>query len=114
MVGLISIKYTSKTDTLLIKNGFKLSTSTSALLALTTGITVADPDSSTIKPHTEIGLEQFITTVRDYIEALKSYLNDILPSYIIPTIWVVFKDILLDPSGKTSCRQLDDWLSRMD
>jgi non-ribosomal peptide synthase protein (TIGR01720 family) len=114
LVGLISVKYTSETDTHLAENGFRLSVSASASSALTTGVTFADSDSSTTRPHAEIGLEQLTTTVRDYVEALKSYLDDVLPSYMIPTIWVVLKDIPLDPSGKTSRRQLDDWLSRMD
>ena len=33
---------------------------------------------------------------------------------MIPTICVVLKDIPLDPSGKNSRRQLDDWLSRVN
>ena len=114
LVGLISVKYTSESDTLLAKNGFKLCANSSTSSALTTGVTFADSDSSTTNLHAQISLEQLNTTVRDYVEALKSYLGDVLPSYMIPTIWVVLKDIPLDSSGKTSRRQLDDWLSRMD
>ncbi|KAF2752945.1 hypothetical protein EJ05DRAFT_480791 [Pseudovirgaria hyperparasitica] len=33
---------------------------------------------------------------------------------MIPTIWIVLKGIPLDSSGKTSRRQLDYWISRMD
>ena len=114
LVGLISAKHIGETDTLLAKNCFRLSASSSASSTLTTSVTFADSDSSTIKSHAQIGLEQLTATVRGYVEALKSYLEDVLPSYMIPAIWVVLKDIPLDPSGKSSRRQLYDWLSRMD
>jgi len=100
LIGLISVKHTSETYILLANNDFRLSASASVSSALTTGVTFADLDSSTTKPYAEIGLEQLTTIVRDYIKALKSYLDDVLPSYIIPTIWVVLKNIPLDPSGK--------------
>ncbi|KAL8800466.1 MAG: hypothetical protein Q9182_005178 [Xanthomendoza sp. 2 TL-2023] len=117
LVGLISVKHTSETGAILVKNGFILSLSASASSALTTGVTFADSDSSTAEAHAgnaEICLEQLATTVSDCVEALKSYLDNVLPFYMVPTIWVVLKDIPLDPSGKTSRRQLADWLSSMD
>ena len=114
LVGLLSVKHTSETDTLLAENSLRLSASASTSSAVTTGITFADSGSSTTEPPAEIALERLTTTVRDYVEALKSYFDDVLASYMIPTIWVVLKDIPLDPSGKTSRRQLNDWLSRMN
>ena len=76
LVGLISVKYTSETDTLLAKNRSRIGATTSSSSALTTGVMSADSNSLITKPHAEIGVEQLMTTIRDYIEALKSYHDD--------------------------------------
>lgn len=49
-----------------------------------------------------------------HIEALQSLLNDSLPAYMVPSIWVAVKSIPLSTSGKMNHKTLQTWLVNMD
>ena len=51
---------------------------------------------------------------QEHIEALKTLLEETIPSYMIPSIWITVRDIPLSSSGKMDKRQLQTWICGMD
>lgn len=49
-----------------------------------------------------------------HIESLQSLLNDSLPAYMVPSIWVGLESIPLSTSGKLNHKTLQTWLVNMD
>lgn len=48
------------------------------------------------------------------VEALRALLENTLPAYMVPTIWVVVHDIPLSASGKLDRKRLEEWLANID
>ena len=51
---------------------------------------------------------------RQHAESLQALLDDALPSYMIPSVWISLIDIPLNASGKVDKKRLQMWLSDMD
>lgn len=49
-----------------------------------------------------------------HIQALEVLLSEALPSYMVPSVWIVVRNIPLNPSGKLNRRLVEDWLLHMD
>ncbi|KAK8914997.1 Nonribosomal peptide synthetase dtxS1 [Metarhizium anisopliae] len=48
------------------------------------------------------------------VEALRALLENTLPAYMVPTLWVVVHDIPLSASGKLDRKRLGEWLANID
>ncbi|KAG6008109.1 NRPS protein, partial [Claviceps maximensis] len=52
--------------------------------------------------------------IEEHIQALEALLSEALPSYMVPSVWIVVKNIPLNPSGKLNQRLVEDWLLHID
>ncbi|KAK1754463.1 hypothetical protein QBC47DRAFT_461558 [Echria macrotheca] len=55
-----------------------------------------------------------LANTTDETSALRRALQDILPSYMVPSVWICVETIPLNPSGKMDRKCVDAWLEEMD
>ncbi|GAB7354911.1 hypothetical protein MBLNU459_g5541t2 [Dothideomycetes sp. NU459] len=49
-----------------------------------------------------------------HFERLENILRESLPSYMVPSIWIMLENLPLNSSGKLNRRELDTWLCNLD
>ena len=62
----------------------------------------------------QLASKEHAARVDQHVETLRALLDDTLPSYMVPSIWIAVKDIPLNSSGKLDRKQLLAWLSNMN
>ncbi|KAG5996168.1 Glycopeptide NRPS [Claviceps spartinae] len=71
-----------------------------------------------LRPSTESLIElddaQGHSGTEELISTLQILLGEALPSYMVPSTWIVVKSIPLSPSGKLDRKLVHDWLLHMD
>jgi non-ribosomal peptide synthase protein (TIGR01720 family) len=55
-----------------------------------------------------------IQQAQKHVEALQDLLDNALPAYMVPSVWIPVRNIPLNRSGKLERKRLQEWLSHLD